>query len=147
MLIQNWFRPAISSLCSYCFQVRGWAWEWYKSIFEESKHTAGHQISKETNLHCLPNSMDEGVFVLNPHKLDDYGLEAWPPTAFYAPKQRPIVPLHGAPWDISTKNVKKLQSQMCESCRKAWFKTFAKQNRNIIGFTHTFGFEVCYCTK
>ena len=40
--------------------------------------------------------MDEGVFVLNPHKLDDYGLEAWPPTAFYAPKQRPIVPLHGA---------------------------------------------------
>ena len=37
--------------------------------------------------------MDEGVFVLNPHKLDDYGLEAWPPTAFYAPKQRPIVAL------------------------------------------------------
>ena len=40
--------------------------------------------------------MDEGVFVLNPHKLDVYGLEAWPPTAIYAPKQRPIVPLHGA---------------------------------------------------
>ena len=31
-----------------------------------------------------------------------------------------------APWARATKNVKKPQSQMCESCRKGWFKIFVK---------------------
>ena len=41
--------------------------------------------------------------------------------------------LPGAPRARSTKNVKKPQRQMCGLCRKAWFKIFAKQNRNIFG--------------
>ena len=32
----------------------------------------------------------------------------------------------GTPWARATKNVKKPHSQMCESCRKAWFKIFVK---------------------
>ena len=54
---------------------------------------------------------------------------------------------HATPWVRATKNVKKPQNQMCESCRKAWFKIFVKQNRNIFGFSHTFDSEVCYCSK
>ena len=54
---------------------------------------------------------------------------------------------YAAPWARATKNVNKPLSQMCESCRKAWFKIFVKQNRNIFGFSHTFDSEVCYCSK
>ena len=53
----------------------------------------------------------------------------------------------GALWAKATKNVKKPQSQTFESCRKAWFKIFVKQNRFIFCFNHTFDSEVCYCTK
>ena len=48
----------------------------------------------------------------------------------------------GATWARAAKNVKKPHSQMCESCRKAWFKIFVKQNRNIFGFIYTFDSEV-----
>ena len=58
------------------------------------------------------------------------------------------LPEHSAtPWVRSTKNVKKPHRQMCGPWRKAWFKIFAKQNRNIFGFSHTFDSEVYYCTK
>ena len=50
-----------------------------------------------------------------------------------------------APWARATKNVKKPQSQKCESCRKACFEILVKQNRKIFGFSHTFYSEVCYC--
>ena len=50
--------------------------------------------------------------------------------------------LRGALWARATKNVKKPQSQMCESC----FDT-VKQNRNIFDFSQTYDSEVCYCTK
>ena len=33
---------------------------------------------------------------------------------------------NATPWARATKNVKKPQSQMCESCRKAWFDIFVK---------------------
>ena len=36
----------------------------------------------------------------------------------------------------ATKNVKKLQNQMFESCRKAWFKVFYKKNPRNISVTH-----------
>ena len=52
-----------------------------------------------------------------------------------------------APWARATKNVKKPKNQMCDSCRKAGFKIFVKQNRNIFRFCHTFDSEVCYSTK
>ena len=47
---------------------------------------------------------------------------------------------HGfaALWARSTKNVKKPERQMCEPCRIARFKTFAKQNRNLFSFSPTF---------
>ena len=48
-----------------------------------------------------------------------------------------------APWARATNNVKKPQSQMCES----WFKIFVKQDRSILCFSHTFDSEVFYCTK
>ena len=57
------------------------------------------------------------------------------------------LPSYAAPWARATKNVKKPQSQMCESCKKAWFNIFVKQNRSIFGFSHTFDSEVCYCSK
>ena len=67
----------------------------------------------------------------------------------YAMKMLSALQLYGATWARSTKNVKKPQSQMCESCRKAWFKIFAKQNRNIFGFSHTFdsqilSYKICF---
>jgi hypothetical protein len=52
----------------------------------------------------------------------------------------PAAALAAAPWARTTKNVRKPQNQMCESCRKAWFKIFVKQNRNIFGFSNTFLF-------
>ena len=54
---------------------------------------------------------------------------------------------NGTPWARATKNVKKPKNQMCDSCRKAGFKIFVKQNRNIFRFCHTFDSEVCYSTK
>ena len=51
------------------------------------------------------------------------------------------------PWARASNNVKKPQSQMCESCRKNWFKIFVKQNWNIFGLSHTFDSVVCYCTN
>ena len=44
---------------------------------------------------------------------------------------------YGTQWARATKNVKKPQSQMGESCRKAWFKIFVKQNRIfLVSDTH-----------
>ena len=53
----------------------------------------------------------------------------------------------GAPWARATKNVKKPQSRMCESCRKLDLRFFVNQSRNIFDFSHKFVSEVCYCTK
>ena len=42
--------------------------------------------------------------------------------------------LNATPWARVTKNVKKPQSKICESCRKAWFKIFVKQYWNNFFF-------------